>query len=304
VWALGSTFRSGAETAWFTDEVGSVEIVDRVLPHRGRIEATGSIVGLVTTALLASVAGLSIALVAVGSLLIIWGVILVTRMPETGFQRHQVSARLRARALLGEGLVASRQPGLRVLLVVTVIAGIASEAVDRLYVARLDQIGLQDTTIDPALLIGSVAIFESVGAIALLFLLGSRLRGERLAHVMVGLNIVTGLTVAILAQVNLLTIALGALIAQGMVRNVARTVTIAWTNHFTDRSNRATVHSFVGQAQSLGEISGGITLGIVAQQAGIGTAITASAALYLVAAGWATRGRSRWSRPGSLKHLG
>jgi len=64
------------------------------------------------------------------------------------------------------------------------------------------------------------------------------------------------------------------------------------------------VHSFVGQAQSLGEISGGITLGIVAQQAGIGTAITASAALYLVAAGWATRGRSRWSGPAPLKHLG
>ena len=56
------------------------------------------------------------------------------------------------------------------------------------------------------------------------------------------------------------------------------------------------MHSFVGQAQSLGEISGGIALGVLAQQGGIGIAMTASAALYFLAAGWATRGRSRWSR--------
>ena len=295
LWAFGSTFRSGAETAWFTDEVGSIDIVDRVLPRRGRVEAVGSMVGLVATAVLASIAGLSVALVTVGALLMVWGLVLVARMPETGFHRHEASARARFGALLGEGVAASRQPGLRVLLIVTVIAGVASEAVDRLHVARLDQIGLQDTGIDPALLIGSAAVFESIGAIILLFLLGSRFAGRQLVQIMVGLNIVTGLGVAVLARVDLLAIALGAVIAQGMVRSVARTVTTGWTNHFTDRSNRATVHSFVGQAQSLGEISGGIALGVLAQQGGIGIAMTASAALYLLAAGWATRGRSRWS---------
>ena len=63
LWAFGSTFRSGAETAWFTDEVGSIDIVDSVLPRRGRVEAIGSIVGLVATAVLASIAGFSVALV-------------------------------------------------------------------------------------------------------------------------------------------------------------------------------------------------------------------------------------------------
>lgn len=300
LWAFGSTFRSGAETAWFTDEVGSVDVVDRVLPRRGRVEALGSVVGLVVTAVLASVAGLSVALVTVGGLLMAWGLVLIARMPETGFHRHDASARTRFGSLLGEGLVASRQPGLRVLLIVTVIAGVASEAVDRLYIARLDQIGLQDISIDSVLLIGSASVFISVGAIALLFVLGSRLAGPRLAQVMVGLNIVTGIAAAVLAQINLLSIAVGAYIAQGMVRSVARTVTTGWTNHFTDRSNRATVHSFVGQAQSLGEISGGIALGVLAKQAGIGTAMIASAALYLLAATWATRGHSRWSHPTQL----
>ena len=84
------------------------------------------------------------------------------------------------------------------------------------------------------------------------------------------------------------------MLAAGLAREVARTATIAWTNHFTERGNRATVHSFVGQAGSLGEISGGIVLGLVARSAGIGTALAASAAVYVAAAGVARMGRSRW----------
>ncbi|MEM7288060.1 MAG: hypothetical protein AAF480_17045, partial [Actinomycetota bacterium] len=150
VWAFGTTFRSGAETAWFTDEVGSVDLVDRVLPRRGRIQAMGAIVGLVAMAALAAGAGLTAALVTIGGLLVTWAAYLVVRMPETGFERHEASARVRFGQLLGEGMGAARMPGLRVLLVAAVMAGFASEAVDRLSVARLDQIGLQTEGIDPA----------------------------------------------------------------------------------------------------------------------------------------------------------
>lgn len=297
LWAFGSTFRSGAEAAWFTDEIGSVEAVDMVLPRRARIEATGSIIGLISTAVLAAIAGLSVALVVVGTVLFGWGLVLIARMPETGFQRHETSGRARFRELLGEGLAASRRPGLRVLLIITVMAGFASEAVDRLSIARLDQIGLQEATLDPALLVGAAWVMQSIGAIAVLYIFGSRLAGQQLVTALTALHIVTGIGVAILARVDLLTVALAGIIAQGMMRNVARTVTIGWTNHFTNRSNRATVHSFAGQAGSLGEISGGITLGLVAQQAGVAAAVTASAVIYLAAAGLTTRAHSRWSQP-------
>lgn len=296
LWAFGSTFRSGAETAWITDELRSVDRVDAILPLRGRVEAAGSIVGVLGAALIGSVAGLSTALVGVGALLLAWGLILIARMPETGFERHAAPARTRFGQLLTEGLEASRRPGLRILLTVTVLTGFASEAVDRLDVARLDEVGLPET-IDVPLLIGAAVILQSVGAIAILFVLGKRLAGPHLVQAMVALNIVTGLGVAVLARVDLLAVALGGVIAQGMARNVARTVTVAWTNHFTDRSNRATVHSFVGQSMSLGEISGGVTLGLIAQKAGLGAALSASAAIYLLAAAWAARGRSRWSAP-------
>ncbi len=298
LWAFGTTFRSGAETAWFTDEVGSVDVVDAVLPRRARLEAVGSIVGLAATALIAAATGLTTALVAVGAVLIGWGIVLTIGMPETGFERHVASARQRVRQLLGEGLQASRRPGLRILLIATVATGFASEAVDRLAVARLDEVGLQDT-ISPALLIGGSAVVQSVAAIVLLFVFGQRLAGPQLVTAMVILNALTAVGVGVLAQGGLLAIGLSGMVVQGTTRSIARTVTTGWTNHFTNRSNRATVHSFVGQAQSLGEISGGIILGIIAQQAGIGLALTTSAALYLVASIWTRRGHARWSLPAS-----
>ena len=297
VWAFGTTFRSGAETAWFTDEVDSLEVVDEVLPRRGRIMAIGSIVGLLGTAGLAAAAGRTAALVAVGVILIGWAIHLRLVMPENGFERHEASARDRFRQLLGEGFAAARLPGLRVLLVAAVLAGFASEAVDRLSVARLDEIGLQDETIDPALIMGSTAVLQSLTAAAVLTLIGGVLAGRRYVDALTWLHVVTAAGVVVLARVDMLWFALGGILAAGAVREIARgTVVVGWTNHFTDRSNRATVHSFAGQAGSLGEISGGIVLGVLARSQGIPAALTASAGVYVVAAGIAALGRSRWDR--------
>ena len=297
VWAFGTTFRSGAETAWFTDEVDSLELVDQALPRRGQVQSIGSTVGLLGTAGLAAVAGLTTALVAVGVVLLVWAVYLRAAMPETGFERHDASARDRFGQLLGEGFAAARLPGLRVLLVAAVLAGFASEAVDRLSVARLDEIGLQTQAIDPALIMGATAVLQSLGAAALLVTIGAGLAGRRYVEALVVLHVVTTAGVAVLAGVDLLWVALAGILASGMVREIARgTVVVGWTNHFTDKGNRATVHSFAGQAGSLGEISGGIGLGLLARTSGISAALAASAAVYLLAAGVASLGRTRWDR--------
>ncbi len=294
LWAFGSTFRSGAETAWFTDEVGSLAYVDEILPRRGRHEAAGSIVGVGATAWLAAAAGTQVALVVIGTALVAWGFVLRAVMPETGFSPTEASVRDRFRLQLEQGWSAAARPGLRVLLVVTVATGFASEAVDRLSVARLDQIGLQDT-IAPAVVVSGVAVAQSLLAIVALAVAGRRLVGSRLVGAMLVVNAATAAGVAALARAGLLLPALACMVVAGSARGVARTVTVGWTNHFTERANRATVHSFVGQAQSLGEIAGGIVLGVVARETGIGPALTVSAAIYLAASGWAGRGRRRWN---------
>ncbi|MEM9464650.1 MAG: MFS transporter [Actinomycetota bacterium] len=294
VWAFGTTFRSGAETAWFTDEVDSLEIVDAVLPRRARAQSIGAIVGVIGTAGLAAVTSLGVALATIGAILVAWGIVLVSTMPETGFRRHDATARARFGQLLGEGFRAARRPGLRVLLIATVMAGFASEAVDRLSVARLDGIGLQGQSVDPALIMGSTAVLQSLGAAIALSALAAMLAGRRLVAAFTWLHVVTAGGVAVLALADQLWLALGGLLATGVSREIARTVTIGWTNHFTDRANRATVHSFAGQAGSVGEISGGIVLGVVAREIGIDVALSVSALVYLAAAVVGSAGGTRW----------
>jgi len=195
--------------------------------------------------------------------------------------------------LFTQGIEASRRPALRILLIATVMTGVGSEAVDRLNVARLDQIGLPQTISTP-LVIGAVVVTEMVGSILMLLLFSRRLTGKGLVPTSVILHIGTGIGVAFVAVTGSITVALVALVVVGMLREVAETVTIAWTNHFTASSNRATVHSFVGQAESLGEISGGLVLGIVAQSTGIASALGISAVVYVLAAIVASLGRRRW----------
>ncbi|MEM8706462.1 MAG: hypothetical protein AAGE98_08390 [Actinomycetota bacterium] len=295
VWAFGTTFRSGAETAWFTDEVGSLDVVDQVLPRRARLQSIGAVVGLLLTAVLAAATTLSTAIVAIGVVLLAFGLYLITAMPETGFVRHPVSAATRFRQLFGEGLRASRQPALGVLLIAAVMAGFASEAVDRLSVARLDEIDLQNQSFDPALIMGGAAVTQSLVAAAILSVVAGGFAGPRMVSSLSALHVVTAIGVAVLAGVDLLGVALVGVVGAGMAREIARTVTIGWTNHFTERHNRATVHSFVGQAGSVGEISGGIVLGFVAREIGVVEALAASATIYLVTAG-VTLVASRWWR--------
>lgn len=293
LWAFGSTFRSGAETAWYTDEVHSVDLVDTVLPRRARYQAAGAIVGVVGSAGLAASAGLTTSLIAIGVILMLWGVVLINWMPETGFTRPEAAMRSRFGALFMEGVHASRRPALRILMIATVMTGFGSEAVDRLNVARLDQIGLPQTISTP-LVIGAVVVTEMVGSILVLVIFSRRLAGRRLVPTSVVLHVGTGIGVAFVAATGSITVALIALVVVGMLREVAETVTVTWANHFTDSSNRATVLSFVGQAESLGEISGGLVLGVVAQSAGIAAALGISAVVYVLAAIVASLGRLGW----------
>jgi predicted MFS family arabinose efflux permease len=67
--------------------------------------------------------------------------------------------------------------------------------------------------------------------------------------------------------------------ANGIASNVTRAVSVIWVNRRTATEVRATVHSFLSQAESVGEIIGGVALAALAQAAGISTTLVVSGAL-------------------------
>ncbi len=292
LWGFGLTFRSGAETAWLTDELGSSDEAEPIIVRRAKIELIAVIIGALAAAGLATITSLSTSLVVLGSGLVLEAGYLAVSMPETGFVRVKQRKVAELRQILGDGFRSVRGIStLRILFVATVMAGFGSEAVDRLYVRRLDDLSAVVWTGREVLVVGMILIAQSLGAAVMLRTWGRRLQGPALIPALALLMIGTALGVLLLAQIDLLIIAGIGLVIQGTMRSIAKPVTVVWANAYAAKESRATVHSFIGQAHSLGEITGGVVLGAIATATNLSTALTGSAILYVLAGYTAYKGR-------------
>lgn len=298
LWGLGLTFRSGAEVAWLTGEVGTTMEAERIVLQRSSIEMI-AVVGGVAVATALSVAtsnGTALAVFGVG--LLLSGVALAGAMPERGFVPVSGSRRAALATIFSDGVQAARRVSpLRILVIATVFAGFASEAVDRLYVRRLDDIGLADWFDDEVVVVAVVVVSQSLVAWLALRAarrtISARRRHEVLAVVLAALLAATAVGVALLALVDVLVVAAAGLVLAGAMRAATEPVKAAWANEHAPPASRATVQSFVGQAHSLGEIVGGVTLGVVATLVGVPAALTISALTYLLSATVIARFRRR-----------
>jgi hypothetical protein len=76
-------------------------------------------------------------------------------------------------------------------------------------------------------------------------------------------------------------------------------VSVIWVNQRTSSDVRATVHSFLSQAECAGEIGSGFPLAALSAAAGIPAALFAASALTACAGAAVARSRSRSRRPGT-----
>ena len=90
----------------------------------------------------------------------------------------------------------------------------------------------------------------------------------------------------------------GVMLVSGVAFNVTRAVSVIWVNRSTTTEVRATVHSFLSQAESAGEIVGGLALAGLARAVGPPVMLIVSAVLI---AGLAVLGRPVAHRPPGRK---
>jgi hypothetical protein len=89
------------------------------------------------------------------------------------------------------------------------------------------------------------------------------------------------------------------LLVNGIAFNVTRTVSVIWVNRRTTSDVRATVHSFLSQAESIGEILGGFALAVTAGAAGISIALITSGVLIAFTGAMVARLGADRANPGS-----
>lgn len=286
VWGIGWTFQSGADVAWVTDELNDPSRIDRVLTSKARWSLWGGIVGSVGFGLLAWAASLPVALVVAGTANAALGLVVAVTFRERNFERSSGSQLAESARIFKAGVALSRRDSqILLILLAMVIFNSGAEAVDRLFTLRLVDLGFPQDP-EPIVWFTALSVITSLVGIVVLRYVEARISGvdapRRLAAAAALVATVAALLLA--AAPEIVTGLIAVLIARGMGMRVLPVVAAIWVNQRANSDVRATLQSFLGQAEAMGEIGGGIALGLVAQQQGVPTALIGSAALFAATA--------------------
>jgi len=302
LWGLGWALSSGADVAWATDELDRPDLIDRVLANRARREVVGAAAGIVALGALAWTVSLATAVVVAGVAMVALGLAQVSRFPEHNFVPTRSGRRQEAWIVLRRGAVMARRDRVvLVLLAATLLINGGGEAFGRLAQKRLVALGFPIAP-DPIVWFAALALTTLAVAALALRVVEARIDGTGLARR-------TYAAATLLGSVGLLVFAhapdartavAGVLVVEGLALPVTRAVGVIWVNRRITSQVRATVHSFLSQAENLGEILLGASLGVLAGAASITVALTGSVILFAVAAAITMRAEPlQRPRPGS-----
>ena len=284
---FGFTFQSGADTAWVTDETGTED--DRLVMGRAITMSLGVIVGVLAAMGLAqwSLRG---TMVVSGIIAVLFGGFLAVAMTEDNFRPVDRSQRSGVEAMVDtwrRGFRAVRRTRvLRILVVATLLIAMVDETVDRLDFPRMRELGFPDLDGgDSALLFGGIWILMTVLALPVMVVVGRRIErssDRRSAVLMTGFLVLGTVGVAAMSG-TIFVLAVAGWILRDVIREVVDPIGEAWVNRHADSTIRATVISFRSQSMAVGEILGGLALGLVAELVGLQAAFAAGAVLLGVA---------------------
>ncbi|MFD5034687.1 MFS transporter [Streptomyces sp. NPDC058405] len=282
LWGLSWTFASGADVAWVTDELAQSENISAVLVRSGRAQLTGAAVGMVGFGVLASLTERGTAMVLAGAAMLLLGLYVVLRFHE----EHFVPARTRRWSaswsilVRGSALV-RRSRAILLVFAATFLVNGAADAFARLYPQCLFDIGFPP---DPLLWFTSLSIVTLlVGALALRTM-EARMNDVRAAQRGYSLACVAGAVglVGLAVAPEDVSGSAAVLLVAGIALPLTRTIGTVWVNQQTTADVRATVHSFLAQAECAGEIVCGATVAVVAGAAGLPYALVGCGVLFAV----------------------
>ena len=294
LWGVSYTFTSGAYQAWITDEVG-VERVGLVFLRGARFAYAGSFVGLLMFVALGTVS-LRAAVICSGALTIAGGVACIFLMPETGFIRRPRAERASAFRELTTtaadgGRYVRAQPLLLLLIGIALVGGMSAEAFDRLKEAHfIRDVGLPSVGhFQPVVWFGAFSVvamlfgFFAVGRLQKRF---ERTGTTGLAKLLFGFTGSMVVAQLVFALTGMAMVAVVSLISIYLVRGLVYPLWSTWVNQqVTDSSVRATVLSITGQADAIGQATGGPVLGVIGNVWGIRAALTTGALVLTPALG-------------------
>ena len=303
IWGIGITFISGASDAWLADEVGEAA-AGRLYLRGTQASQIGALVGTGISVALATIR-INLPIVIGGVALIGLGIFLAFTMPERGFtpapQGDRNSYQKMAHTFLAGARVVRHSSVLTIILVIIVIRGAGSEAIDRLWQAHfLDNLAFPAVgNLQPIVWFGILAAVARLLSIASTAYVERRVdttNHRAAAGAVLGLTAIQVVSVVGLGLAGSFWLATAAYLVTSLARVTSQPVYTAWINQSLEPATRATVLSMSAQSDALGQIAGGPPLGIVGNRYSLRAAIVA-AGLLLLPALPLLAGTMRRSRP-------
>ena len=288
VGGLGATFLSGARTAWLADEIGA-ERLPQALMRGSQASLAGGLAGAALSVALASI-DRSWPLVAGGALFLGLALFSAFAMTERGFRPLPAHERQTFRTMgrtLGQALGVVRRRRVLVLIVMApFLFGASSEVPDRLTTPfLLETITLPRLgPLDPVAWFGLSSYVTMALGFALLEVVRRTVNTADDRAVAGTLFVLQGLYVASLAAFGLAAgfpFAMAMFWARGPLRRASGPLLSAWQNRFVPSRVRATVLSFGGQMDAVGQMIGGPLLGAVALGLSLRAGFVAAAVVLL-----------------------
>lgn len=285
LWGISWTFASGADVALVTDELNEPKRISKVLARAARAQLWGSAVGIIGIGLLAWATSLSTAMITAGLLMVLLGLYVVLGFQEKRFVPARKQRWLASWNIFTQGVALVKQS--RTILIVfaaTFLVNGASE-VGRLFPKQLVDVGFSNdiTPIAWLTVLGIITLLIGVPALRIVEARVHDTNSVRRDYALAGFIGVIGLIVLALAP-SVIIGSVGILLVAGIAFPLTRTLASIQVNNATTDKVRATVHSFLAQAEYLGEIVCGFAIGLLAQATNLPTAIVGCAALLGAAA--------------------
>lgn len=278
VWGLGWAFLNGADVAWLNDELNDPHRIARVLTASARWGVAGRAVGMLTFGLLGWATNLATAIIVAGVAMALLAIFVAVRFTERNFTPKRVQRWETALEIFRRGISLARRDQEILLVFVATLALNSATMVAWLFPRQLINLGFPS---NPILWYTAIGILSAALGVVALSIVEARIDGVGVArryYAFACLIGVLGLVALAVAPVALIG-GVGVLLLNGITDSVTRPISVVWVNRRTTSDVRATVHSFLSQAESMGEICGGFLLAALAQVRGISVTLLAAGAV-------------------------
>jgi MFS family permease len=278
LWGTGWAFLTGADVAWITDELDQPDRIAQVLTASARRDLAGGATGMVAFGVLGWATSLATAIVVSGVGMVALGLFVAMRFTEHNFKPAREKRWSASLMIFRLGVNLSRRDHEILLVFVATMIINSAAMVGWLFPKQLVNLGFPS---DPVLWYTALGICSSAVGVGVLHIVQARIEGAGVARRIYALTCFIGmLGLLVLAEApDALVGSIGVLLVSGIAFNVTRTVSVIWVNRRTTNDVRATVHSLLDLAESIGEICGGFALAVTARTAGLSITFLVSAAL-------------------------